>query len=243
MTLYNKLHVLCIIKNLKHKIIITSLANIFENRHFLCLEFLNLKETYQLGIEIIQKDRILVKNIFYFFSHKKYNKYKLNKSQENAILCQKFNKNIDIKINLKKTDFLNTNYLRIYYINLEDNEWHFINFFNYYFCLCVGFYCKYETISQKCKYFFYLNIIYNNKDVYKKTDYLLGDFIYNEYSSDDAYPVFEEMIKQKLAAHYLTQRTDIYNKNCEKKDKCLTILPVIKRNEIIDGDFLEKYLT
>ena len=91
---------------------------------------------------------------------------------------------------------------------------------------------------------FYLTVIYNNKDIYNKTDYLLADFFYNkESSSDDAYPVFEEMINQNLPAHYLTQNIDIYNKYCKNRIRCLKILPVKKINAIIDGDFLEKYLT
>lgn len=251
LTLYNNLHVLCLVKDLIDKTIITSLAYIFENRHFLCLELLNLNVRYNIGIEIIQNNTILEKNLFYFFSYQKKNKYLLNISenkfnffymnQDKSKLYEHINKNIKRNISFQKSEFLNKNYFTKY--NILDNEWYFIKLYNYYFCLCKGFFCKYEEIPQNCKYFFYLYIIYNNKDLYKKTDYLFADFIYNEYSSDDAYPVFEKMIEQNLPGHYLTQNLNIYNKYCKSKNKCLEVLLVQKRNEIIDGNFLEKYLT
>ena len=76
-----------------------------------------------------------------------------------------------------------------------------------------------------------------------KTDYLFGDFIYNEYSSDDAFPVFEEMINKNFPVHYLTQNNNIYKKYCYLNKKCQSIIKVINNDEIINGDFLEKYLT
>jgi CDP-glycerol glycerophosphotransferase (TagB/SpsB family) len=51
------------------------------------------------------------------------------------------------------------------------------------------------------------------------------------------------MIEQNLPAHYLTQNKDIYNKYCYMKENCLTIIPVKNKKEIIDGNFLEKYLS
>ena len=96
--------------------------------------------------------------------------------------------------------------------------------------------------NKICKYFFYLNIIDHNRNVYKKSDYLFIDFIFNEYSCDDAYPVFEKMFNQKLPVHYITEKLDIYKKYCFNKEKCLSIILVNKSNYIMNGDFLEKYL-
>jgi CDP-glycerol glycerophosphotransferase (TagB/SpsB family) len=62
------------------------------------------------------------------------------------------------------------------------------------------------------------------------------------YSSDDAYPVFEKMIKKKMNAHYLDGKEFIYKKFCEHEKYCLKVLPIINKRIIIDGDFLENYL-
>jgi hypothetical protein len=45
----------------------------------------------------------------------------------------------------------------------------------------------------------------------------LWDFIYSSYSSDDVYPIFEEMINSTLPTHYLTEKIDMYNRYCKKK--------------------------
>ena len=121
--------------------------------------------------------------------------------------------------------------------------WNFINIFNIYFCSCKGFNCLITRISEKCKYYFYLNIIDNNRNIYEKTDYLFIDFIFNQYSSDDVYPIFKEMAYQNLPVHYITENLDIYNEFCYQKFRCLTIISVNKNNYIMNGDFIEKYLT
>ena len=147
--------------------------------------------------------------------------------------------------------FTNLNFINSFKMNmiksknkiiLSLNKWVFTALYNDKFCLCKGFKCKYECISQECKYYFYLTVIENNKKIFNKTDFLFGDFIYNEFSTDDAYPVFEKMMNFNMPVHYLTQRIDIYEKYCKLINNCLTILPV-KKNGIIDGDFLEKYLS
>lgn len=79
-----------------------------------------------------------------------------------------------------------------------------------YFCICRGIDYIYQNIPQKYKYYFYLNIIDNNKNLFNKTDYLFCDFIFKQYSSDDTFPVFQEMINQNLPAHYLTENIEIY---------------------------------
>lgn len=41
-----------------------------------------------------------------------------------------------------------------------------------------------------------MDIIENNRNLYSKTDYLFVDFINKDLSSDDAFPIFEEMEKK-----------------------------------------------
>ena len=73
--------------------------------------------------------------------------------------------------------------------------------------------------------------------------YLFVDFVFKDLSSDDAYPVFKEMIKEKFPAHYLTESSKIYNEYCSEINNCEIVILVNKQNYTINGDFLEKYLT
>ena len=121
------------------------------------------------------------------------------------------------------------------------SNWYFKNIYNNYYCLCKGA-CLYKNLPQKCKYLFYLNIIDNNRYLYNKTDYLLSDFYFSRCSSDDTYPIFVEMIKQNISAHYMDDKIDIYNKYCKYEKHCLKVIPLIKGTQFINGDFLEYYL-
>jgi hypothetical protein len=71
----------------------------------------------------------------------------------------------------------------------------------------------------------------------------LLDFVFNEYSSDDVYPIFKQMLIQNQPVHYFTEKIDIYNEYCYKKFKCFDIIYANKNNYTINGNFLEKYLT
>ena len=219
LALYKNFHVLCIKKEIKSQLFTLSLSNIIQNKQFGCIFFFNIDEQLEFGIKIYQdKKKYTVKkymNKKYFFFFNNMNFIKVN------------------NYNLKKSKNK---------IILSFNKWVFIDLYNYKLCLCKGFKCKYELISKECKYYFYLNIIENNKKIFNKTDFLFGDFIYNEFSTDDAYPIFEKMLNFNMPVHYLTQRIDIYDKYCKLVSNCLTIIPV-KKDEIIDGDFLEKYLS
>ena len=124
----------------------------------------------------------------------------------------------------------------------NDNEWNFKNIYNNYFCFCKGEKCLKTNVTQKCKYFFYLTIIESNRNVYNKTNYFFVDFIFEELSSDDVYPVFEKIVEQNIPSHYLTENSKIYYKYCYQKCDCSTIIYVNKTNYRINGDFLEKYL-
>ena len=127
-------------------------------------------------------------------------------------------------------------------VEIKD-KWNFKNIYNYYFCFCNGPNCIDKNITESCKYPFYLYIIDNNRDIYPKTDYLFIDFIFAELSSDDVFPIFEEMIKRNYPVHYITEKSETYKKYCENIKKCLIILPVIKEKNPINSHFLEKYLT
>lgn len=259
LTLYTNLHVFCLMNNIKMNINIISLANILENRHYECVEFFKYEDTIFLGI-LINDTQNNFNTKFNLFSDLKiifnYYKYKINNqfnceitNQEYKNIIQNYNNKDKKKIfnnslNLKLSYINNPNCFSSFQANINDNEWNFINLYNNYFCICrgLGLDCIYNDIPQTCKYYFYLNIIDNNKHLYNKTDYIFCDFIVNEYSSDDTYPVFQEMINQNLPVHYLTQKIDIYNKYCEFNKYCLSVLPLFNTT-MIDGDFLEKYLT
>ena len=126
---------------------------------------------------------------------------------------------------------------------INNYECIFQNLFNEYSCFCKDLNSIELFNSQSCKYYFYLNLIDKNRNVYSKTDYLFIDFIFNDLSSDDSFPIFKEMIKEKMPVHYLTESSDIYNQYCSQINKCQTVLLVNKLNYTINGDFLEKYLT
>ena len=122
--------------------------------------------------------------------------------------------------------------LKIRLVNV--NEWSFENLFSDYFCFCKDLnYIKLKN-SQSCKYYFYLNLIDKNRNVYSKNDYLFIDFIFNDLSSDDAFPVFKEMFKEKMPVHYLTESSDIYNQYCSQINKCQIVLLVNMLNYTIN---------
>ena len=218
LTLYNNFHILCIKKEIKSQIFSLSLTKIIQNKHFSCIFFFNIDEQIEFGIKIYQNKK---------------NRLKKNMNKKYFFIFTNLNFINSFKMNMIKSKNK---------IILSLNKWVFTVLYNDKFCLCKGFKCKYECISQECKYYFYLTVIENNKKIFNKTDFLFGDFIYNEFSTDDAYPVFEKMMNFNMPVHYLTQRIDIYEKYCKLINNCLTILPV-KKNGIIDGDFLEKYLS
>ena len=56
---------------------------------------------------------------------------------------------------------------------------------------------------QSCKYYFYLTIIDNNRNLYQKTDYLLSDFFEANIESSDVFPIFKEMYLRYSKVHYL----------------------------------------
>ena len=258
LSLYKNLQIICNIEILNSKIIINSISNIYQDKFFRCIEYFKINEKIKIGIIIVQKNESEEKNKYYTVDFSKEilinNKPKyfyINDSIFEQLIINKNYITFVEKINnakINETLKLKKSYLRYPFCLLKrdyiinENEWNFINIYNNYFCSCKGLKCLNINISQICKYFFYLNIIDNNRNVYQKSDYLFIDFIFSEYSSDDAYPVFEEMYSQKLPVHYITEKLDIYQKYCFNKKKCLSIILVNRNNYIMNGEFLEKYL-
>ena len=254
-SLYNNISILCNIEILYYDISIDSLANIKSNKYFNCIEFFNMNERIKLGIKIYNIYDNNIYNYFLLFTDEfiKYNIIELNFDRKfnSLVINNEFNLLLKAVNNnkLKESYKLKSSYIH-YPINslkrncnLEEIDWKFENIFGIYFCFCKGKKCLESNIIQQCKFNFYINIIDKNRDIYLKTDYLFVDFIFSEISSDDAYPVFEEMEKQNYPVHYITEKKDIYQKYCNKESKCLNlkIILITKSNYLNDGDFLQNY--
>ena len=134
-----------------------------------------------------------------------------------VIINQQYNSSLaEIHQNkLNKSYYLKKEYSRPPIFDLRRNnvpteeKWNFNHFYNDYFCYCVGDNCFEKDVTKECKYLFYMTIIEKYKNLYPKTEYVFSDFIFNYLSSDDAYPIFQEMINQNYPAHYLTQNKNI----------------------------------
>jgi hypothetical protein len=233
LTLYNNISIICYIELKNKNKIIYSYAGIVNNKYYNCIEFINLNENINCGIIFYQKSKYIMKYFNPLILNKK---YEIEAQQMNYI---KLNENLKLK----------NSYIKYPHCALKRNviineiEWRFTNIFNHYYCLCKGYNCLSIKIPQKCKFYFYENIINNNKNVYIKTDFLFIDFIFAELSSDDVYPVFKEMELKNYPVHYITEKIEIYNEYSSKKKNKLTIIMLNKENYYYNGDFLEKYLS
>ena len=251
-SLYKNMNIICTIINNNN--VYDSLAHIYKNNYFNCIEIFKINEKKKFGIKIfqnIEKKQILKQ----FFDEKLFSfnnlNYQYNNPFDPLIINVEYNSFIN-KMNEKKFSpkfRLQKSYMKYPSFSLKtemssiENKWFFRNIYNNHFCFCKGNNCLNEKMSQKCKYKFYLYILDINKNVYPKTEYLFMDFLFDELSSDDVYPIFEEMINQQFPAHYITEKSDIYNKFCKNIQKCLIVLPVKKEKLPINSNFLEKYLT
>ena len=260
--LYN-FHVICYMKNIIKNYIIESLANIYANKYFCCIEYFYISEKLKFGIKLYSPNSLYNKSYTdseLFFSEKILNfkdRNRINNNKfdpllvnggfkvlENKILS--FNNSYQDEVNeiisLKKSYIMRPICSPKTNLRILNNNWTFLNIYNHYFCLCKGKSCFSKNKlkkGQRCKYNFYLNIIDNNRYLYNKTDYLLGDFLIKNLPSDDAYPIFKEMLKRNISAHYMTQKRNIYIKYCgSNNNHCQIIINKI----YIDGDFLENYL-
>ena len=250
--LYN-FSIICNIEGNDFNLNINSFAYIYENKFFKCIEFININEKIKLGIIIYQNYDYLKSIKIFFFNEKIINYNNISYAKNKiffplfynhnylSLIKKKNNKNINESLKLKYSFSKHPYFSLKRNIHIIENVWRFENIYNYYFCFCKGKFCLKNKINQNCKFYFYSYLIDNNRNLYKKTDYLFIDFIFNELPSDDVYPVFEEMKKQNLPAHYLTEKNDIYQKYCKKENNCKTIIRINKNNYYNNGDFLEKY--
>ena len=259
LALYKNLRLICYIEIFIDKnITINSLPNICQNRYYKCLEYFKMNEKINFGFKLYKKNenqRSIIERKYNFFNEMIFNYnnffYRNDSSFNYYIIIEKYKSKIKMMKNEKINKSLIVNlYTKYPYFILKRNAiinkniWIYGKIFNDYFCFCKGITCLNSKKNyQKCKYYFYLRIIDLNKNLYNKTDFLFIDFIFSEFSSDDAYPVFKKMLYQNYPVHYITEDMEIYNEFCYKKKQCLSIIYVNKHNYTINGDFLEKYLT
>jgi hypothetical protein len=253
LTLYYNFRIICFLNT--NEINITSLAGIESNKYFKCTEFFNLNEKVQFGFIIYEtkkKNESLSINIPNFSNRNMYNyKYDCdeffniskNHYEYNYLLPKRKNKkkSEDTK-KLKKLYALKPTYsLRRNFS--KSNKWIFANLFNEYFCFCKGVKCRNFHKSKSCRYYFYIYLIDQNHNIYKKNHFLLMDFILKAYTSADVYPIFEKMINRNLNAHYFTEREDLYEKYCHGNKFCDLIIRAENKAYKITDEFLEKHFT
>ena len=250
LSLIYDIHLLCHIKLIESNISVDSLAFIHLNKYFKCLEYINIGEKIKFGIILYGFDNMTSCANFtqYIFDENifNYNKFKNknNKLLHPLLLRKEFYLNNNKSIsNLKKIYISKPKYNTKSNVIKQLDKWEFINIYNHYFCYCKGYNCLYyyllnlKNSTQICKYKFYLNLIEENKYLYNKTDYLLADFPGDFQSMDDAYPVFQKLIKLKKNAYYMSINKKLFHKKADDNDFNQHII----KGNMIDGDFLEKY--
>ena len=254
LTLYTKMSVLCIMN--VNDTTIYSLPQIIDNQYYECIEFFEINETPTFGLQFYpQRGRSFLTLNFNFYkyinlsdeSHRNDDLFDFNfiKNEYNEIVAKVRNKET-FKENILKKNYIktpNANLKRSIHSQSKKGGWIFRNIYNNYFCYCVGKTCTKGEVKQLCKLNFYKYVIDMNRNLYPKTHFIFVDFIFKSLPSDDTFPVFEEMIKQNLSAHYITEKPDLYKLYCKDKDKCETIIPMSMGNYFKFGEFVEKYLT
>ena len=247
------LHIFCSMKIVNESVGIISFPAFYENKNLICIDNFQPNKKVELGIKIFQKNERMEQLIFQynFFS---FNSFDLNDlkninelnysidfiNNEYTNLINEMNENKSL-FTLKASYIQKPSFYTLSSRENENNKWLFKNIYNHYFCFCKGLYCEREKIKasfQECKYYYYLTIIDNFRNLFKKTEYLLADFILPFFNADDILPIFKQMIKQNISAHYMTPKDDIYNEYCHSNKRCWVII----RENFINGDFLEKYL-
>ena len=232
------------------------------------MEFINIEDKVNFGIKVYKSDNMIDEIEYFqqfFFTNELLNIDK-NQSFENDnhfdlyFLYKNYNELInnikkfkDKSSHLKEAYNLKSSFLQPPLFSLKrdlallEGKWSFNNIYGKYFCFCIGESCisiiNFNSQNfQSCKYYFYLTIIDNNKNLYQKTDYLLSDFFDENIDSSDAFPVFKEMYLSNFRVHYLTLSHDIYKLFCLNNKKCLSESLIIYGIKKINGDSLEKLL-
>ena len=256
LSLYNDAHVTCILSigNDTNITEIYSVPDIHNNNYYKCIEYYNINEKAKFGIKIFSKrDSVIISNEIAFSPEEiQYNIYTEND--------QLFDREFIMKDYLEllsrlKDDKYNKNMQLIQYYRTRPifllkreaikniNDWQFSNIYNNYYCYCVGKKCLRNYVPHSCKYNKYMDIIEQNRNVYPKTDYIFVDFIFKDLSSDDAFPVFEEMEKRNYSVHYITEKKDLIEKYCGDQSQCNKIIKVTSALYEYYADFIEKHLT
>lgn len=254
LSLYNNLSLICDFELKLIDLKIQSIANIYKNKYFKCTEFIKINERANLGFTIYNSKNISDSHSVNLFTEKiiNYNiKNKLERIFDSFLIIDNYlsliqkinNRRINQNFRLKASFIKYPLTTLKKNINFNENMWTFENLYNNYFCFCKGKNCLKDKIPQKCKFFLYQYIIDNNRYIYNKTDYLFIDFIFAELSSDDVYPVFEEMERKKYPVHYVTENYNIYKKYCKNIIECITIILCDKDKYHNYGDFIEKYFS
>ena len=246
--------VLCIMNT--NETTIYSLPQIINNQYYGCIEYFDIDEIPHFGLHFYQqRGRSYLTLNFNFYKY-------INLSDTNHINDKIFDPNFvkdEYLRNHSKTrrrdtykdNLLKQNYMKAPISDLKRSVhrqskkggWIYKNIYNNYFCFCVGKRCLKEEVKQMCKLNFYKYVIDVNRNLYPKTHFIFVDFIFKSLPSDDTFPVFEEMIKKNMSAHYITEKPELYKEYCENKTKCQTIIPMNKREYFKFGEFVEKYLT
>ena len=253
LVLYRNIQVICYIKIIKENSGINSLPNIINNCYYECIDYFNLNEKVKIGIKILYQREENIKDYKIFFLPN----YLIKKNKSIYENDENFDSLFLNKIHIHNLNIINANqklrfkksYIQFPIYSLKrdvviyENFWYFKNIYGHYFSFCKGEACFIVKNYQRAKYFFYLNIIDKNKNIYPKNHYLFVDFIFSEYSSDDAFPIFKQMDIQNYYVHYLSEKKELYQQFCFKEEKCLKIILVNKSNYTINGDFLQKYLS
>ena len=255
LTLHYDLKFICFMEIPNINKIIYSIANNHKNKYINCKEYFNLGENIKYGIKIYNQKSFLMiylpfENIINYddVNHTNDNMFDPYKVKQEYI--SSYNETFTNALN--KSYYLKREYLRPPNFDLRrnnatfDEDWNFNNFYNDYFCFCVGDKCFDKEVTKGCKYKFYMTIIEKYKNLYPKTEYVFADFIFNYLSSDDAYPIFQEMIEQHYPAHYITENPQIIDKYCPHDiylDECEPIIYVNTKIYSNYADSIEKYLT
>ena len=253
LSLYYNFNVFCFLEMNKIKINIYSLPGIDQNSYYKCVEFFKFDEKPSLGIKIGHKKGIEFDfyKIIAFQNDINYNdlSFKNDTEFDPDYINYEYKNLVDKTKNkyLNKTLRFKEYYMQSPLCNLrrsiaEKSGWLFKNIYNYYFCFCVGISCLSLEIPQRSKYYKYMDIIENNRNLYPKTDYLFVDFIFKDLTSDDAFPIFEEMEKKNYPVHYITEHNEIYEKYCKDEKICSKIIKLGKDYDNY-ADFFEKHLT
>ena len=251
--LYIGFHVSCFLEiyNKDNKnVSIYSLAGIHENKCFKCIEYFNIREAVTFGIKLYKVHLELNYYTIYCSKDKIFNYknslYENDEIFDSQYIINEYKASDSSKKNIKR---LKEYYMLFPLVDLkrniinEEDVWYFKNIYNNYFCFCIGNKCLINQPNQKCKYLFYMDIIEQNKNIYPKTDYLFVDFIFENLSSDDTYPVFQKMIERNYPAHYITNKKSIYKKYCNETKDCKTIINVSYFSYKFYTVFIEKYLS